>query len=76
MEKFSHVPGVDSQKWLERRWMTLLCDRWATDKSVPIGEAWFNGIGVVNWQNVWVRASHIQQIMFPLCHQCKLNGSR
>ena len=57
MEKFSLVPGVDSQKWLERRWMTLLCDRWATDKSVPIGEAWFNGIGVVNWQNVWVRAS-------------------
>eukprot|EP01047_Picozoa_sp_COSAG01_P080017 COSAG01_NODE_15395_length_1343_cov_1.192926_3_plen_79_part_00 len=52
-ERIGHVPGVDAQKWLERRWMTLLCDRWSVDKRSTISEAWFNGIGVVNWQNVW-----------------------
>ena len=52
-ERFEPVPGVDAQKWLVRRWMTLLCDRWSVDKRTAIGEAWFNGIGVVNWQNVW-----------------------
>ena len=44
--------GVPETSLGPRR-MTLLCDRWSVDKRTAISEAWFNGIGVVNWQNVW-----------------------
>ena len=47
------VPTVDLFKWLERRHMELLVDRWAKDRTKDLQWAWFNGVGIVSWQNVW-----------------------
>ena len=47
------IPAVDLFKWLERRHMELLVDRWAKDRTYDIQWAWFNGVGLVSWENVW-----------------------
>ena len=52
-ERYPYIPAVDTMKYLEPRWMTLLSDRWSQDKHSQLQQAWFNGIGVENWQNVW-----------------------
>jgi formylglycine-generating enzyme required for sulfatase activity len=52
-EWYPHVPAIDTMKWLEPRWMTLLSDRWSRDKRAQVQMAFFNGIGLENWQNVW-----------------------
>ena len=33
--------------------MTLVCDRWSRDKTTMTQLAYFNGVGVDTWQNVW-----------------------
>eukprot|EP01052_Picozoa_sp_SAG31_P027397 SAG31_NODE_2563_length_5473_cov_6.924823_3_plen_501_part_00 len=33
--------------------MTLVCDRWSRDKTAMTQLAYFNGVGVDTWQNVW-----------------------
>ena len=48
------APSVDLFKWLEPRRMTTICRRWDTDRTDAIQHAWFNGIGYVAWENVWV----------------------
>jgi iron(II)-dependent oxidoreductase len=47
------VPPVDAFKWLESRRMTYLTDRWAKNKTDLLQFAYFNGIGVNTWENVW-----------------------
>jgi formylglycine-generating enzyme required for sulfatase activity len=50
--------GGDSQlvakyKWLETRHMTNISDRWQRDKNVDLQYAFFNGIGMETWENIW-----------------------
>ena len=46
-------PPVDLLKWLEPRWLTQVCDRWSRDKTRMMQLAFFNGVGLEVWQNVW-----------------------
>jgi hypothetical protein len=49
----SLVPMVSKWKWLEPRHMVHVCDRWATDRSTLLQDAFFNGSGIQSWENVW-----------------------
>jgi hypothetical protein len=44
---------VDPWKVIEHRHITQICDRWATDHTTDLMQAFFNGIGFVTWENVW-----------------------
>ena len=51
---YPHVPQVDRFKYLTRgKFMTNVCDRWATRKTDNLQSAWFNGAGYESWENVW-----------------------
>lgn len=47
------VPVVNESKWMEPRFMALISDRWAHSHIGDIQTAFFNGVGVVSWENVW-----------------------
>ena len=47
------VPPVAKFKWLESRHMINICDRWQRDKSVDLQYAFFNGVGMETWENIW-----------------------
>jgi formylglycine-generating enzyme required for sulfatase activity len=47
------IVDVDIYKWMERRHITQICDRWATDHTRDWQQAFFNGMGTVPWENVW-----------------------
>lgn len=56
------VPGVDIGKWVVsgapdlepgRGHHTNICNRWETNHTSDLQQAWFNGIGFVSWENVW-----------------------
>jgi len=47
------VPMVSKWKWLEPRHMVHVCDRWATDRTSLLQDAFFNGTGIQSWENVW-----------------------
>jgi iron(II)-dependent oxidoreductase len=49
----SVVPLVAKYKWLEPRHMTNISDRWQRDKNVDLQYAFFNGIGMETWENIW-----------------------
>jgi len=49
----SAVPLVSKWKWLEPRHQVHVCDRWATDRTTLLQDAFFNGVGVQSWENVW-----------------------
>ncbi|HEX5324884.1 MAG TPA: SUMF1/EgtB/PvdO family nonheme iron enzyme [Capsulimonadaceae bacterium] len=49
----SVIPMVSQEKWLDPRHMMNICDRWATDKTTLLQYAFFNGVGIVTWENVW-----------------------
>lgn len=49
----STVPLVSKWKWLEPRHLVHVCDRWATDRTTLLQDAFFNGTGVQSWENVW-----------------------
>lgn len=49
----SLVPLVSKWKWLEPRHMVHVCDRWATDRRHILQDAFFNGVGVESWENIW-----------------------
>ncbi|MYN47190.1 SUMF1/EgtB/PvdO family nonheme iron enzyme [Pseudoduganella sp. FT93W] len=49
----SLVPLVSKWKWLEPRHMVHVSDRWATDRSNTFQAAFFNGVGIQSWENVW-----------------------
>jgi formylglycine-generating enzyme required for sulfatase activity len=44
---------VSKFKWLETRHMTNISDRWQRDKNVDLQYAFFNGIGMETWENIW-----------------------
>ena len=45
--------GVLSLKWLEPRHMQHEIDRWATDHTSDLAAAWFNGSGMLVWENIF-----------------------
>jgi len=47
------VPMVAKFKWAEPHHMTNISDRWQRDKNVDMQYAFFNGIGMETWENVW-----------------------
>ena len=49
----SKSPLVSQAKWLEPRHLVNVCDRWSQDKTSLIQYAFFNGVGVETWENVW-----------------------
>lgn len=56
MRKYQGVSGptyVDKYKWLEPRHMTNISDRWQRDKNVDLQYAFFNGVGMETWENIW-----------------------
>ena len=44
---------VDKYKWLEHRHMTNISDRWQRDKNDDLQYAFFNGVGMETWENIW-----------------------
>jgi gamma-glutamyl hercynylcysteine S-oxide synthase len=44
---------VDKYKWLETRHMTNVSDRWERDKNLDLQYAFFNGVGMETWENIW-----------------------
>jgi formylglycine-generating enzyme required for sulfatase activity len=44
---------VSKYKWLEPRHMTNISDRWQRDKNVDLQYAFFNGVGMETWENIW-----------------------
>lgn len=44
---------VDKYKWLEPRHMTNISDRWQRDKTIDLQYAFFNGVGMETWENIW-----------------------
>jgi formylglycine-generating enzyme required for sulfatase activity len=50
---FPAYPLVDRFKWLEPRHKVHISDRWKKDKKDVLQFAFFNGIGVEAWENVW-----------------------
>ena len=51
--KYPSVPMISKQKWLERRHMVNVCDRWAHDHNDDLQSAFFNGVGFESWENIW-----------------------
>jgi iron(II)-dependent oxidoreductase len=47
------VAYVDKYKWLEHRHMTNISDRWERNKNVDLQYAFFNGVGMETWENIW-----------------------
>jgi iron(II)-dependent oxidoreductase len=44
---------VSKFKWLEPRHMTHISDRWQRDKNIDLQYAFFNGVGMETWENIW-----------------------
>jgi gamma-glutamyl hercynylcysteine S-oxide synthase len=44
---------VAKYKWLEPRHMTHISDRWQRDKKLDLQYAFFNGIGLETWEDIW-----------------------
>jgi formylglycine-generating enzyme required for sulfatase activity len=51
--QYPFVPSVDRFKWIEPRHMVNISDRWKRDKTDDLQFAFFNGIGLESWENVW-----------------------
>jgi formylglycine-generating enzyme required for sulfatase activity len=46
-------PPVSAAKMISESYMVQLTDRWAQNKAPQAATAWFNGIGLNSWENVW-----------------------
>jgi len=44
---------VDKYKWFEPRHMNNISDRWQRDKTLDLQYAFFNGVGMETWENIW-----------------------
>jgi len=44
---------VDKYKWLEPRHLTNISDRWQRNKMADLQYAFFNGVGMETWENIW-----------------------
>lgn len=47
------IPMVSVNKWLEPRHQVNVCDRWSANLTGLIQTAFFNGVGIVTWENIW-----------------------
>ena len=50
---FRQIPAVDTWKFIEHRHITQICNRWNTNHTVDLQQAFFNGDGFVSWESVW-----------------------
>ena len=50
---YGEVPGVLRHKWFERHHMQHQIERWSLDHSDELHAAWFNGSGMMVWENVF-----------------------
>ncbi len=53
LSPFPFSASVSEGKLLEPRHMTDISDRWARSKTDDLQFAFYNGVGLVSWQNVW-----------------------
>jgi formylglycine-generating enzyme required for sulfatase activity len=51
--KYSFEPLVSTFKWLAPRHMVHVAPRWGRDKTNDLQFAFFNGVGIVSWENIW-----------------------
>jgi iron(II)-dependent oxidoreductase len=51
--QYPAAPMVSALKWIERRHMVNVCDRWNHSKIDNLQYAFFNGVGYESWENVW-----------------------
>jgi iron(II)-dependent oxidoreductase len=51
--KYPFEPMISKNKWLERRYMVNVCDRWNRSKVDNLQYALFNGVGYESWENIW-----------------------
>ncbi|MGD0694110.1 MAG: formylglycine-generating enzyme family protein [Terriglobia bacterium] len=51
--KYPFEPMISKNKWLEPRHMVHVCDRWTRDKTDVLQAAFFNGVGVESWENIF-----------------------
>jgi formylglycine-generating enzyme required for sulfatase activity len=51
--KYSQRPLASTFKWLEPRHMVHVAPRWGKDKTNDLQFAYFNGVGIVAWENIW-----------------------
>jgi hypothetical protein len=49
----SAVPGVQRARWFEQRHLTHQTRRWNRDHREELQAAWFNGAGMLVWENVF-----------------------
>jgi iron(II)-dependent oxidoreductase len=47
------APKIDRYKWLEPRHMGTVTERWSRDKTNILQVAFFNGIGIETWENIF-----------------------
>jgi formylglycine-generating enzyme required for sulfatase activity len=71
--QYQETPGVLQHKWFERRHMQHQIERWNTDHTGELHAAWFNGSGMMVWENVfgsWVpwseRDRSLLRAMLPI----------
>ncbi|MES2425930.1 MAG: SUMF1/EgtB/PvdO family nonheme iron enzyme [Bacteroidota bacterium] len=50
---YEHAPGVSVYKWVEPNHQVNITNRWATNKTDDLQNAFFNGIGYNSWENIW-----------------------
>jgi len=51
--RFPFTPLVSEGKLIEPRHMTNISDRWNRSKTEDLQFAFFNGVGVMTWENLW-----------------------
>jgi formylglycine-generating enzyme required for sulfatase activity len=51
--RYPFTPLVSEGKLIEPRHMTNISDRWNRSKTDDLQFAFFNGVGVMTWENVW-----------------------
>ncbi|KAI7900048.1 C-type lectin protein [Cokeromyces recurvatus] len=48
-----HIPTVATRKFVEPRHMTHTSDKWSRNKTFMIQHAFFNGLGIELWENIF-----------------------
>jgi formylglycine-generating enzyme required for sulfatase activity len=47
------APPIDRYKWIEPRHIPVVAERWSRDKTDVFQVAFFNGIGIESWENIF-----------------------
>ena len=58
----NYKPNVDKWKWYDGRYMTHICERWSTNHTDNLQNAFFNGVGFESWENVFGVWNGIQSL--------------